>query len=635
MSTDTTSKGHYKLARLQDIDVKYIQALADNVRCNSPRRPLIVRLLWILSVSAMIGFCALLGVRLIGDYAAKPSYNTLQKFQVKTLTLPALTICNLNAFNKTSMQARIPYPKTSNKTLYDIWKEATIMYEDTDTEISETIKAEAKELDSEHIYSNYAFDIMFMSVLNATRFSKRAINFTDHGSAKETELGRCWEINDESSLNQWTAGPIGGLEMILDTSSSDYVDATESVGFSITLKMPNETVLNKEFAVFAAAGQRTMINLKYTNLTRLPAPYGTCQDSPSYFNPDRDLSSKECFLSNTILWSFLNTTGCRCLPWYFANRYATSDEMNSAQMAQFGTTVVDRLAKYWTSPLTPGQYKLNITTNNTCRSTVYNEKEWYEGGDWLYTGKYLQTVPNTADYQNCSTLCYKKKNCVCFMFLKSNATNLGNAGDCILMDGTAKDTRGNITGLISGRVNCTEELETCGFSAYASCVNTVVKERESGSTAQACSEPCQYTEYTPSISSSAFPSKAWWEDNKENIPHYSTWQEAKDNLAKIVIYYSELELYTSDQTPSYELQSFIAELGGLTDLLMGFSFFGVFQLIEWFIGLLIGTLSKKKLSTKNGSVSPIEIKDDAAVELSDNIERSERKGTNFFLGFLG
>lgn len=96
----------------------------------------------------------------------------------------------------------------------------------------------------------------------------------------------------------------------------------------------------------------------------------------------------------------------------------------------------------------------------------------------------------------------------------------------------------------------------------------------------------------------------------------------RDNLAKIVIYSSELEFYTSDQTASYEVQSFIAELGGLLDLLIGFSFFGVFQLIEWLIGFLIGS-SKRESSSKNGSVSSIEIKGNAAVELSDKTEKNE------------
>lgn len=365
-----------------------------------------------------------------------------------------------------------------------------------------------------------------MSVLSATRFSKRKIKFANHGAAAETELGKCWEINDGSSLHQFTAGPIGGLEMILDARSSEYVEETEVVGFSITLRMPNETVLNKEFAVFAGVGQRTMINLKYTNVTRLSAPYGTCTNVPSFFNPDEILTSKECFLS-TLLWSFMNTTGCECLPWYFADRY-DDDMKNSAQMATYGSTVVDRLVAYWTSDISPAEYKLDITTNNTCRSTVYNETaQKGGGGDWLYTGTYLQTATNLTHFDNCSALCYTTTNCVCFMYLETDTTSLGNKGDCILMDSTAKDTRSNITGLISGRINCTESLDTCDISTYLSCVNSIVRGRATGSTPEACSEPCQYTEYTPSISTSAFPSQAWWDDKKEDIEHYSTWSEAK------------------------------------------------------------------------------------------------------------
>ena len=528
----TSSPDHYRLARLKDIDAKYIQVLGENVSCSSSRRPIIVRLLWILSVSVMIGFCVFLVYRLIGDYAANSSYNTLQKSQATYLTLPAMTICNLNALNKTMMQAKLTSSKhKDNETVYDIWKEMTKMYVDTDTEVNTTIEIWAKELDdTEQIYSNFAFDIKQMSVLSAVRFSKKKIKFVDHGSDQNTELGKCWEINDHSSLQQFTAGPIGGLEMILDARSPDYVEETEGVGFSIIFRQPNETVLNKEFAIYAAVGQKTMIDLRYGNITRLSAPHGSCNNIPSYFNPLENLSSKECFLSS-LLWSFMNTTSCQCLPWYFAERYATNNGKNSAQMAEFGTTVMDRLVAYWTSDVTPEQYKLNIATNITCRSTVYEGKEEKEGKeeyeDWLYTGKYLTTKSNIAHFDNCSALCYQTSDCVCFMYLQTNTTNLGNSEDCILLDSTAKDTRKNVTGLISGRINCTEEIETCGISTYASCVNEIVKERESGSTPEACSEPCQYTKYTSSVSTSAFPSEAWWNDNKVAIPHYSTWDEAK------------------------------------------------------------------------------------------------------------
>ena len=50
----------------------------------------------------------------------------------------------------------------------------------------------------------------------------------------------------------------------------------------------------------------------------------------------------------------------------------------------------------------------------------------------------------------------------------------------------------------------------------------------------------------------------------------------------------------NDQTASYEIQNFIAEFGGLVDLLVGVSFFTVFQLTELGVVRLMGMFKKRK-----------------------------------------
>jgi len=153
-----------------------------------------------------------------------------------------------------------------DETAYDIYKDMMTTYNDASTTDSDT---DYGDLDDIKLYKNYGMDANLM-ILNMTRFSKQSKIINDLGGVRETELGRCWQINDRSDLVQWVAGPTGGLELVLDARTADYIETTESSGFSVTLHMPNETVLNKEFAFYVGVGQHAEVNLKYTGYTTRP-----------------------------------------------------------------------------------------------------------------------------------------------------------------------------------------------------------------------------------------------------------------------------------------------------------------------------------------------------------------------------
>jgi hypothetical protein len=135
----------------------------------------------------------------------------------------------------------------------------------------------------------------------------------------------------------------------------------------------------------------------------------------------------------------------------------------------------------------------------------------------------------------------------------------------------------------------------CGLVLQAGCkvnVDSMISRHELE--LNACPEPCEYHEWDTVVTSTPFPpSKAYFEKflKSDDIP---TFELARENLARIHVYYDDIRVHRVEQMKSYQIYNFIAEFGGTVDLFIGFSFFTVFQLAEICIASCIYQCCKRK-----------------------------------------
>lgn len=268
------------------------------------------------------------------------------------------------------------------------------------------------------------------------------------------------------------------------------------------------------------------------------------------------------------------------------------EKIKVSQILRQGTSVEDRLINYFTTDIDSG-YRLSIPTNETCYNT------------YRYNGSSIETISSIANASLCAEQCRANSICAAFSYNKAyNATtDYGSVEDCMLYDSTATITNDVVQGVGWGKVNCTN-IEKCGKSEEEMCKNLYLASMMMDQGPELCGEPCNYMHYDYTLSNSAFPGRNYWQNTLSETSGYSTWADAKNNLVKISIYYDTLEAHMNDQTASYEIQNFIAEFGGLIDLLVGLSFFTIFQLMEMFVVWLINLCWGKK---KKGDVVEMNI----------------------------
>ena len=151
--------------------------------------------------------------------------------------------------------------------------------------------------------------------------------------------------------------------------------------------------------------------------------------------------------------------------------------------------------------------------------------------------------------------------------------------------------------------NYTEHI--CTFIQESLCKGLISNEIKNGVlTMKECPEPCKYNTWTAEMDSTVFP------PTKEYFEHFikfdadingekADFNYARENLARIHIFYKELKVDKQSQTPAYDISSFIAELGGTIDLFIGFSIFTVAQLIEIGIAFLVHQVRQKRKSLRS------------------------------------
>ena len=201
-----------------------------------------------------------------------------------------------------------------------------------------------------------------------------------------TEMGYCFEVNDDAQLVQEVEGQEGGLVMVLDANVDHYLSNVESEGFYITLRMPNETIVNKGFGFTVSPGEEILIDIEKLEVERLGTPWGNCKDETDIFNSDDGekgdlLTHRECFLLHK-LWLYFSDDVCQCYPWYFYERYLSQGKV------RYDSKISERLEHYLMHTL---DNNTRLTFNKTCKIRANSALN-------VYSGEILKTIDNVANF---------------------------------------------------------------------------------------------------------------------------------------------------------------------------------------------------------------------------------------------
>lgn len=331
-----------------DLDNNYLNEIRKN-------RTRFTKSIWVLLYTVQIGICGYLAGQLVFNYSKYETYNLDSTALAANYTFPAMTICNVNHLNYTAMR-NTPISKDSEFSVYDVYKNLSNAFKDLDNDWSAyTYDA----LEDKDVFTEYAFDIEQAIIPELMTFGKRAITSDEFIDTGYTGLGTCLELNDNEYLVQKVNGAVGGLHMTLDLQTKHYLPETEMTGFIITFRSPNETILVQEYGFRVSPGNAYYINVKTSKVTRLAAPWGSCQDQYDHFDDQGFMTNKECAL-NQLLWMYpkLEDEGCGCYPWFFYSRY-----FEDSTDKKYDTAAKWRIMKYWTEDL-PFEY--NFQFNETC-----------------------------------------------------------------------------------------------------------------------------------------------------------------------------------------------------------------------------------------------------------------------------
>ena len=209
------------------------------------------------------------------------------------------------------------------------------------------------------------------------------------------------------------------------------------------------------------------------------------------------------------------------------------------------------------------------------------------------------------------------------------------------------------------------DSKMCSFVAQSVCDIVVIDELAKINIKNICKEPCQYKDWPYILISGNFPvTKGYFREflrdyvnmngfetvmvneggqtdtgsdndtdtetdndtKSDNNTHTNTvttsreYLYAKRNFVRLHIFYDDIKDNEITQTKVYELSNFIAEFGGVTDLLIGLSFFTIFQLFEIFIAYFVFKCCQGK---KHGSED-----ENGGANMSENVVYPNQGGSN-------
>lgn len=120
----------------------------------------------------------------------------------------------------------------------------------------------------------------------------------------------------------------------------------------------------------------------------------------------------------------------------------------------------------------------------------------------------------------------------------------------------------------------------CTFAQQVTC-DSIVQAKVGLGHSKHCDHSCHFNLYDVAITQSTFPpTERYFDEVLAQHTKNGTYEYARQNFVRLHIFYGEIRATTISQVQSYQLASFVAELGGTMDLLIGLSFFTMFQMFE-------------------------------------------------------
>ena len=516
-----------KMFGFQDLASDYYQVLRQK------ERPAWCRIVWGIVIFILLCFTGFMVYQLLASYLEYQSYVESSMSWQNSVVLPAITICSTNPLSFKQIKKA---GEGENSELFQEAIKAMQVLVETSTEKDAylNIDMDAYENFKEFEHENGSLALVFKPHLYDMLFGKYDYLFRGigelikdsewHKFSQMTELGVCFELNDDGSLKQTSGGIKDGLEFDLNANVDDYLFTTATRGFVIFIRDQDETIMLNRGGYIVSPGSETFIKLTTTSHSRLGSPYGTCRDVPSQFTKygQHYESVRECVQRQRIE-AMIEI--CECIPWYLADR------LQSLHKSDILDDYAERLAEGRKRRRRSSDVNTSEDQDHDNGETGFSDGDDEEGDKDDHEEKENE-IPEEEELEN-----------------------------------------PNMNHLICGYV----EMNVCDSKLQAAELNgTLVFED--------CPEPCKYQEWNVEISSTQFPpSEAYFESFLKNQVHQHdtlTYEYIRENMARVHIYYDELKVNNKVQTKAYQIQSFIAELGGTVDLFIGFSFFTILQLIE-------------------------------------------------------
>jgi hypothetical protein len=144
---------------------------------------------------------------------------------------------------------------------------------------------------------------------------------SDQFTQRFTEMGLCYTFNANSS-NSANSNAVGemtsGLQLTINTQSSDIIDKVGQNGLKILLFDPSKDVeLMSDYGINISPGFYTTIGVSLEQVTNMRAPYGTCDDIELRHTNDT-YSYSRCVLDHETS-SFIQE--CNCSMPYMPGQY--------------------------------------------------------------------------------------------------------------------------------------------------------------------------------------------------------------------------------------------------------------------------------------------------------------------------
>ena len=528
-------------------------------------------------------------------------YSSYNKSSVKwetNVTLPAITICNINPFNYSR------FKEAENDTGY---------VDDFETIMETLIFYNGDEYAWELIDNSTWFDFMnfeqdegglvlrFRDWLIDTVFGYYDyvfqgvgyyINYDDYYKFSQmTELGLCFELNDDGVLKQSAGGVKGGITIDLDAKLADYLFSSTSKGFMLFIRDQDETVMLNHGSHVISPGTEVFVKLTAQSVTRLGEPHGTCQNKESRFSkygPHYE-TVRECVQRQKL---DMLMEECWCIPWYLAERMSTLNKTDILDEYVEKILRFSSQADSETKEDNTGESqdrRKRSTKNQPCIIEKIRDEHFQ-----------LEKIHHQEKMRQESMHRQKKTGVNKMDRYKKIHRLKREAEEVPASESDAPPTVSSSTTVVPFHRSDEYAEHICGFVEQYSCQMWLdILIREGNVSFESCSEPCFYNEWEVETSSTAFPPTREYFERfiKEQVYLHTglpTFEYIQENMARLHIYYDELKVDHVEQTKAYDAQNFVAEFGGVVDLFIGFSFFTVFQLIEIALAWFISKVSKKK-----------------------------------------